>query len=82
MRILYTTSQETLEVQELESVVYLSSLVMRKCFPRNRLPISVLRSAISCSLPVSDFHVLDTCEEQGQYLDVNITCKHLKVCSN
>ena len=70
MRILYTTSQETLDCQELESVVYLSSLIMRKCFPRNRLPLSVLRSPISCPLPVSDFHVLDTNEEQGEYQTV------------
>ena len=66
MRILYQTSQESAESPDLEGVIYLSSLIMRKCFPRNRLPLTVLRSPITCALPISDFYVLDTAEQQGE----------------
>ncbi|CAH1796187.1 unnamed protein product [Owenia fusiformis] len=57
IRILYTTCQETLQVRELESVIFVASLILRKCFPKNRLPLQNVCSAISCSLPESDFHI-------------------------
>ncbi len=65
IRILYNCCQETLESRELESIIFLSSLIMRKCFPRNRLPLDNLRNSIGCQLPISDFHVPETGEGQG-----------------
>ena len=66
VRVLYTTCQESIECRELETIIFMASLIMRKCFPRNRLPISNLRSPVSVPLPHSDFHVVDMGEGQGQ----------------
>lgn len=70
IRVLYTCCQESIDCREAESLIVMASLIMRKCFPRNRLPICSLRSALTCPLPESSFHVLDTGEGQG------ILCKN------
>ena len=56
---------QLLHLQELEGLILVSSLIMRRCFPRNKLPLSQLRSAVSYPLPFSDFHIVDTVGEEG-----------------
>ncbi|XP_061784960.1 cytosolic carboxypeptidase 1 isoform X2 [Nerophis lumbriciformis] len=45
MRILYNSSSECLTVRTLDPLVNTSSLIMRKCFPKNRLPLPTIKSA-------------------------------------
>ncbi|XP_057225992.1 cytosolic carboxypeptidase 1 isoform X3 [Malurus melanocephalus] len=52
MKILYHTSQECLAVRTLDPLVNTSSLIMRKCFPKNRLPLPTIKSAFHFQLPV------------------------------
>ncbi|KAM6230772.1 cytosolic carboxypeptidase 1 isoform 1-T1 [Porphyrio hochstetteri] len=51
MKILYHTSQECLAVRTLDPLVNTSSLIMRKCFPKNRLPLPTIKSAFHFQLP-------------------------------
>uniref|UniRef100_A0A8C7PV31 Cytosolic carboxypeptidase 1 n=1 Tax=Oncorhynchus mykiss TaxID=8022 RepID=A0A8C7PV31_ONCMY len=44
MRILYNTSTECLSVRTLDPLINTSSLIMRKCFPKNRLPLPTIKS--------------------------------------
>ncbi|KFO94145.1 Cytosolic carboxypeptidase 1, partial [Buceros rhinoceros silvestris] len=52
MKILYNISQECLAVRTLDPLVNTSSLIMRKCFPKNRLPLPTIKSAFHFQLPV------------------------------
>ncbi|XP_043371077.1 cytosolic carboxypeptidase 1 isoform X3 [Dermochelys coriacea] len=52
MKILYNTSQDCLTVRTLDPLVNTSSLIMRKCFPKNRLPLPTIKSAFHFQLPV------------------------------
>ncbi|XP_067425438.1 cytosolic carboxypeptidase 1 isoform X2 [Emydura macquarii macquarii] len=52
MKILYNTSQDCLAVRTLDPLVNTSSLVMRKCFPKNRLPLPTIKSAFHFQLPI------------------------------
>ncbi|KAL7884228.1 hypothetical protein AOLI_G00069980 [Acnodon oligacanthus] len=51
MRILYNTSTECLPVRTLDPLVNTSSLIMRKCFPKNRLPLPTIKSVFHHPLP-------------------------------
>ncbi|KAF7659266.1 hypothetical protein LDENG_00001000 [Lucifuga dentata] len=51
MRILYNSSTECLPVRTLDALVNTSSLIMRKCFPKNRLPLPTVKSAFHYQLP-------------------------------
>uniref|UniRef100_A0A671T2D1 Cytosolic carboxypeptidase 1 n=1 Tax=Sinocyclocheilus anshuiensis TaxID=1608454 RepID=A0A671T2D1_9TELE len=51
MRILYNTSTECLPVRTLDPLVNTSSLIMRKCFPKNRLPLPTIKSVFHHLLP-------------------------------
>uniref|UniRef100_A0A1A8LCT8 Cytosolic carboxypeptidase 1 n=1 Tax=Nothobranchius pienaari TaxID=704102 RepID=A0A1A8LCT8_9TELE len=51
MRILYNSSTECLPVRTLDPLVNTSSLIMRKCFPKNRLPLPTIKSAFHFQLP-------------------------------
>uniref|UniRef100_A0A671SNE1 Cytosolic carboxypeptidase 1 n=1 Tax=Sinocyclocheilus anshuiensis TaxID=1608454 RepID=A0A671SNE1_9TELE len=51
MRILYNTSTECLSVRTLDPLVNTSSLIMRKCFPKNRLPPPTIKSVFHHPLP-------------------------------
>ncbi|XP_019638452.1 PREDICTED: cytosolic carboxypeptidase 1-like [Branchiostoma belcheri] len=53
IRILHTTSQETLNCKALEPVINLSSIIMRKCFPKQQLPLVTLNSTYKYPLPGS-----------------------------
>jgi len=54
IRVLYTTCQETADCREFESIINLTNTIMRKCFPKNRLPVPTLQSPLSFNLPESD----------------------------
>uniref|UniRef100_UPI0037E78E2E cytosolic carboxypeptidase 1 isoform X2 n=1 Tax=Semicossyphus pulcher TaxID=241346 RepID=UPI0037E78E2E len=51
MRVLYNTSTECLPVRTLDPLINTSSLIMRKCFPKNRLPLPTIKSAFHYQLP-------------------------------
>ncbi|XP_068166619.1 cytosolic carboxypeptidase 1 isoform X2 [Antennarius striatus] len=51
MRILYNSSTECLPVRTLDPLINISSLIMRKCFPKNRLPLPTIKSAFHYQLP-------------------------------
>ncbi|KAM6944088.1 cytosolic carboxypeptidase 1 isoform 2-T2 [Lycodopsis pacificus] len=51
MRILYNSSTECLPVRTLDPLINTSSLIMRKCFPKNRLPLHTIKSAFHYQLP-------------------------------
>ncbi|XP_041855883.1 cytosolic carboxypeptidase 1 isoform X1 [Melanotaenia boesemani] len=51
MRILYNSSTECLPVRTLDPLVNTSSLIMRKCFPKNRMPLPTIKSAFHYQLP-------------------------------
>ncbi|XP_057687967.1 cytosolic carboxypeptidase 1 isoform X1 [Corythoichthys intestinalis] len=50
MRILYNSSCECLSLRALDPLVNASSLIMRKCFPKNRLPLPSIKSAFQYQL--------------------------------
>lgn len=50
IKTLYTLSLETLEYRELEGVNNLSSQILRRCFPTNKLPVSTLSSPLAFAL--------------------------------
>ncbi|XP_072137706.1 cytosolic carboxypeptidase 1 isoform X3 [Mobula birostris] len=52
IKILYNLSQDCLSVRTLDPLVNISSLIMRKCFPKNRLPIPTIKSVYQFQLPV------------------------------
>ncbi|XP_072441961.1 cytosolic carboxypeptidase 1 isoform X6 [Chiloscyllium punctatum] len=52
MKVLYNSSQDCLSVRTLDPLVNISSLIMRKCFPKNRLPIPTIKSVYHFQLPV------------------------------
>ncbi|XP_037536287.1 cytosolic carboxypeptidase 1 [Nematolebias whitei] len=51
MRILYNSSTECLSVRTLDPLINTSSLIMRKCFPKNRLPLATIKSTFLFQLP-------------------------------
>ncbi|CAG08401.1 unnamed protein product, partial [Tetraodon nigroviridis] len=51
MRVLYNTSTECLAVRTLDPLINTSIMIMRKCFPKNRLPLPTIKSAFSYQLP-------------------------------
>ncbi|KAL8577865.1 hypothetical protein ACOMHN_018670 [Nucella lapillus] len=57
IRLLYNSAQEVSDSREVESLIMLASLIMRKCCPRNRLPLDNILSAVTFPLPHSDQHV-------------------------
>jgi len=56
IHLLYNTCLETSDCRELESVIYLASVIMRKCFPKSRLPITTLRNPLTFPIPDSDVY--------------------------
>ncbi|XP_062855346.1 cytosolic carboxypeptidase 1 isoform X2 [Trichomycterus rosablanca] len=51
MKIFYNTSTECLPVRTLDPLVNTSSLIMRKCFPKNRLPLPTIKCVFHHPLP-------------------------------
>lgn len=46
-----SVDQECLPVRTLDPLVNISSLIMRKCFPKNRLPLPTIKSVFLYTLP-------------------------------
>lgn len=59
IRVLYNSAQEDSDSREVESLIMLASLIMRKCCPRNKLPLENVLSAVTYPLPHSDLHIPD-----------------------
>ena len=57
IRVLYNSAQDVSDSREVESLIMLASLIMRKCCPRNRLPLDNVLSATTFPLPHSDVHI-------------------------
>lgn len=57
IRLLYQSCQDMLEWRELESLIFTSSLIIRKCFPQQRLPTNTNKAALIYKLPPSDFYI-------------------------
>ena len=76
VRVLYRTCEDIMDVRELESLIFIASLILRKCFPRQKLPANANKTTLLYKLPQSDFHtpfglskgnqVANTC--QGSYI--------------
>ncbi|KAK3098121.1 hypothetical protein FSP39_016346 [Pinctada imbricata] len=56
IQVLYDSAQEVIDCREMESLILLASVIMRKCCPRNKLPLTDLRSAVSHELPMSELY--------------------------
>jgi len=56
IHLLYNTCLDTVDCRELESVIYVASVIMRKCFPKSRLPIATLRNPLTFPIPDSDIY--------------------------
>jgi len=56
IHLLYNTCLDTIDCRELEAVIYLASVIMRKCFPKSRLPLSTLRNPLTFPIPQSDIY--------------------------
>jgi hypothetical protein len=63
IRFLYTACQESIDVRELESLIFTASFIMRRCFPKNKMPVPAVRSTLLFALPESDFHIIEMCPE-------------------
>ena len=78
IRVLYNTAQDVSDSREVESLIMLASLIMRKCCPRNKLPLDNVLSAVTYSLPHSDIHTPECYslpEFQGKWNDYNLNIK-------
>ena len=56
IQILYDSAQEVIDCREMESLILLASVIMRKCCPRNKLPLDKLQSAFTQELPESELY--------------------------
>ncbi len=72
LRVLYDTSREATAAARgdadsaaVDGLVLTASLILRRCFPRNKLPVASLRGPVSARLPPSDYYSIDTLAELG-----------------
>ncbi|GFO08515.1 cytosolic carboxypeptidase 1 [Plakobranchus ocellatus] len=56
IRILYESSLEASDCRDMESMILLASVIMRKCCPRNKLPITSTLNPVLFPLPQSPTH--------------------------
>ncbi|XP_076102521.1 cytosolic carboxypeptidase 1-like isoform X2 [Mytilus galloprovincialis] len=62
IQILYDTAQDVIDCREMESLILLASVIMRKCCPRNKLPCDI-RSPVKFDLPESELYPESTRQE-------------------
>ncbi|XP_067931710.1 cytosolic carboxypeptidase 1-like [Watersipora subatra] len=67
--LLYTTCEDIMDVRELDSFVFISSIILRKCFPRQKLPANATKAALLFKLPESDFHVPQSLSKDAALLN-------------
>ncbi|CAG5128813.1 unnamed protein product [Candidula unifasciata] len=56
IRILYEGALEASDCRDMESLILLASIILRKCCPRNKLPLESCLSPVTFSLPISATH--------------------------
>lgn len=56
IRILYESAQDVIDCREMENLILLASVIMRKCCPRNKLPLGKLMSVVQYELPESELY--------------------------
>ncbi|KAL5004498.1 hypothetical protein ScPMuIL_017954 [Solemya velum] len=56
IEILYDCAQEVVDCREMESLMILASIIMRKCCPRNKLPLPSIMSTLSFDRPISELY--------------------------
>ncbi|RUS75866.1 hypothetical protein EGW08_016387 [Elysia chlorotica] len=56
IQILYENALEASDCRDMESMVLLATVIMRKCFPRNKLPIPSTLNPVLFPLPQSPSH--------------------------
>ncbi|XP_061172292.1 cytosolic carboxypeptidase 1-like [Saccostrea echinata] len=56
IQVLYDSALEVIDCREMESLILLASVIMRKCCPRNKLPLDNLQSPFRQELPESDLY--------------------------
>ncbi|KAL3865591.1 hypothetical protein ACJMK2_042966 [Sinanodonta woodiana] len=56
IRILYESAQDVIDCREMESLILLASVIMRKCCPRNKLPLCQVNSAVTFEKPESELY--------------------------
>ncbi|EDO34305.1 predicted protein [Nematostella vectensis] len=66
IKVLYSLSLECLESRELDSINNISSQILRRCFPKNKLPITTLSSPLAFPLLNLDSATLSSKGEQEQ----------------
>ena len=64
--MLYESAQDVIECREMESLILLASVIMRKCCPRNKLPICNVRSVVMFDKPESDLYPVEGAE--GEFI--------------
>lgn len=67
IQILYDTAQDVIDCREMESLILLASVIMRKCCPRNKLPCDI-RSPIVYELPESELYP-ESSRQDGSQVD-------------
>lgn len=72
--ILYDSCLELEDNREMESVILIASQILRKCCPKNKLPLASINSPVTCDLPASDYYNLDPCQTLLSY---NRACEFL-----
>ncbi|KAH3841440.1 cytosolic carboxypeptidase 1-like [Dreissena polymorpha] len=65
IRVLYESAQDVIECREMESLILLASVIMRKCCPRNKLPISNVNSVVTFKIPESEIYPAQGTENSG-----------------
>jgi hypothetical protein len=56
IRVLYESAQDVIDCREMEGLILLASVIMRKCCPRNKLPLGNIRSVVKYELPESELY--------------------------
>ena len=56
IQILYENALEVSDCRDMESMILLATVIMRKCFPRNKLPIASTLNPVLFLLPQSPSH--------------------------
>lgn len=59
IRILYEGALEASDCRDMESLILLASVILRKCCPRNKLPLESSLSPVLFPLPPSTTHTPD-----------------------
>ncbi|KAL4227460.1 Cytosolic carboxypeptidase 1 [Mactra antiquata] len=65
IRVLYESAQDVIDCREMEGLILLASVIMRKCCPRNKLPLGNIASVVKYQLPESELYPNETLDVGG-----------------